>query len=293
MDKHIWAAIAGSVALVSAGSLQAAVVEGTFTAVVTQASDPGQLSFGRDPADWVGREVTGTFSYDVDTAGVIDQNPDPNFWGYGDPARNVDWVIVEAVIDGVTFRATPLTTNTAGTVTSGVGIADGSYFGGDWYPVQHSYAIVGGRSVVGFDVFGPPTMFSYSGSGGAVDFDFGATPGAFGLGLIEDLYEPGGVVQRHGLIRFQLTSLTFGKSLEALIEDLLDAVTGEGPGGSLADKIAIVQAYVEAGDTQSACEMLNAFTNQVSAQSGKQLTAEQAEQLLSDASQIADQLGCD
>ncbi len=293
MEKQFWAAVAGGVALLSSGGPQAAVVEGTFTAVVTEASDPGQLSFGRDPASWVGMGVTGTFSYDVETPGVIDQNPAPDFWGYGDPARNVDWVVVEAVIDGVTFRGTPLTANTAGTVTSGVGIADNSFGGGDWYPVQHSYAIVGGRSVVGFDVFGPPTMFSYSGSGGAVDFDFGATPGAFGVGLIEDLYEPGGVVQRHGLIRFQLTSLTFGKSVESLIEDLLEAVTGEGPGGSLADKMAIVQAYVEAGDTESACQMLHAFANQVSAQSGKQLSVEEAGQLLDDASEIADELGCD
>lgn len=286
-------AITGALMLGASMSASAAVVEGTFTAIVTQASDPGQLSFGRDPADWVGREVTGTFSYDVDTAGVIDQNPDPNFWGYGDPARNVDWVIVEAVIDGVTFRATPLTANTAGTVTGGVGIADGSYFGGDWYPVQHSYAIVGGRSVVGFDVFGPPTLFSYSGSGGAVDFDFSGTPGVFGVGLIEDLYEPGGIVQRHGLIRFQLTSLTFGDPIESLITELLEDVVDVGPGTSLADKIGIVEAYYAAGDGVAACSMLKDFENQVKAQSGKKLSAEQATTLLGQAESLATALNCD
>jgi len=81
-------------------------------------------------------------------------------------------------------------------------------------------------------------------------------------------------------------------SVPELIEALLDAVTGAGPGGSLADKMAIVQAYVEAGDTQSACEMLNAFTNAVSAQSGKQLSEEEAMQILSDAGEIRDRLGC-
>lgn len=80
--------------------------------------------------------------------------------------------------------------------------------------------------------------------------------------------------------------------MERLIEDLLTSVTGAGPGGSLADKMAIVQAYVEAGDTQSACEMLSAFTNQVSAQSGKQLPEDEAEQLLNDAGEIADRVGC-
>lgn len=82
-------------------------------------------------------------------------------------------------------------------------------------------------------------------------------------------------------------------SVPELIEDLLDAVTGAGSGGSLADKMAIVQAYVEAGDTQSACEMLNAFANQVSAQSGKKLSEEEAMQILSDAAEIRDRLGCE
>lgn len=81
-------------------------------------------------------------------------------------------------------------------------------------------------------------------------------------------------------------------SVPELIENLLDAVTGEGPGGSLADKIAIVQAYVEAGDSQSACEMLKSFKNQVSAQSGKKLSEDEATQILSDAGEIRDRLGC-
>ena len=56
-----------AITLFGADAVDAAVVEGTFTAVVTAASDPGQASFGRDPADWVGRNVQGTFSYDIDT----------------------------------------------------------------------------------------------------------------------------------------------------------------------------------------------------------------------------------
>lgn len=293
MNKHVWAAVAAGLALLNVGDLRAADVEGTFTAIVTEASDLGQLSFGRDPADWVGRIVNGTFSYDVDTPNVLKDSSSTNPWNYYDPARNTRWVYVTATIDGVRFETSAVDADPTGTIGGIVGIWDGSFGGGDWYGVQDAYLSFSGRTVVGFDVFGPDSLFAYAGSGGAVDFDISAVPGAVGVGLIEDLYGPGGVVQRHGLIRFRLTSLTFGKTVEDLIQDLLDSVTGEGPGGSLADKMAILQAYVEAGDTQSACEMLRAFTNQVSAQSGKQVSAEVAGRLLNDASEIADGLGCD
>lgn len=81
-------------------------------------------------------------------------------------------------------------------------------------------------------------------------------------------------------------------TVESLISDLLEAVSGLGPGSSLADKVATVEAYVEVGDTQSACEMLHAFTNQVNAQSGKQLAVEEAGQLLNDADGIRVLLKC-
>ena len=275
----------------AAVTAEAAVVEGTFTATVTSASDPGQLAFGRDPALWVGKTVTGTFSYDVSTPGVVDQNSAAAFWGYGDPARNTDWVTLNATIDGVVFHAQPLTADTRGTVTGGVVIADNSYGGGDWFGVQHSYAIVGGRSVVGFDVFGLANLFSYTESDGVVNFPF-PSAGATGSGLIEELREPGGVVQSHGLIRFSLTSLTFGKSTETLIADLLTAVTAVGPGSSLADKMAIVQAYYTAGDMAAACAELNAFENQVMAQAGKKLTTAEAAGLLGDAQAIGAKIGC-
>lgn len=255
------ALITGWLAIGAAPCVSAAVVEGTFEGFVTAASDPGQAAFGRDPSDWVGREVSGTFRYDVDTPGVSDQNPAGDFWGYGDSARNVDWVNLEIVIDGVTFRATPLTVNTAGTVAGGVVIADDGYGGGDWYGVQHSYAIFGGRSVVGVDVFGPPTMFSYFGSGGAVDFDFGATPGAFGVGLIEDLYEPGGIVERYGLIQFELTRLSFGSTPAQLVADLLTSVRGSGR--NLERTVALAQTYYAVPDLRATCAVLRFFDFQV------------------------------
>ena len=281
----------GGLAVGMAMTVEAAVREGTFTAIVTAASDPGQLSFGRDSADWVGRSVIGHFAYDVETTGVNDQNPAAGFWGYGDPSRNTDWVTLSATIDGVVFHAQPLTGDTRGTVTGGVVIADNSYGAGDWFGVQHSYAIVGGRSVVGFDVFGLASLFSYAVSDGVVSFPFPAA-GATGSGVIEDLYEPGGVVQRHGLIRFSLTSLTFGKSTETLIAELLTAVIAVGPGSSLADKMAIVQAYYAAGDAAAACAELTAFENQVKAQTDKKLTASQAAGMFRDSQAIGTKIGC-
>ena len=294
MDKHVWAVVVGGVALLSSGNPQAAVVEGTFTAVVTEASDPGQLSFGRDPADWVGRTVNGTFSYDVDTPNVLEERPLTNVWNYFDPARNTRWVYVTASIDGVTFVTSSPEPDPTGKIGGIVGIWDGSFGDRDWYGVQDAYLSLAGRTVVGFDVFGPKTLFAYSGSGGAVQFDFDPfDPAVLGEGIVEDLAIVGGTAVRSGLIRFRLTSLSFGQSTEALVAELLAAVTGIGPGGSLADKMAMVQAYVEAGDTESACQMLHAFTNQVSAQSGKQLSEEEATQLLIDAGEISERLGCD
>jgi len=283
----------GGLAIGMAITAEAAVQEGTFTAIVTSALDPGQLSFGRDPATWVGKTVNGTFAYDVATPGIVDQDSAAAVWTYGDPARNTRWVHVAASIDGVDFSTSARDANPAGTIGGVVQIWDGSFGGGDWYGVQDSYLSFAGRSVIGFDVFGPASLYSYSGNGGGVAFTFDPTqPGVSGSGLIEDVAISGGVEVRSGTLRFRLTGLTFGKSTQALISDLLTAVTGAGPGASLADKMAIVQAYYAAGDVQAACAMLTAFQNQVKAQAGKKLTVAQAAALLADAQAIAVKIGC-
>jgi hypothetical protein len=82
------------------------------------------------------------------------------------------------------------------------------------------------------------------------------------------------------------------QSTETLISDLLDQVTGVGPGASLADKMAIVQAYYAAGDAAAACAELIAFENQVKAQTGKRLTVAHAPALLADAQAIGVTMGC-
>lgn len=79
----------------------------------------------------------------------------------------------------------------------------------------------------------------------------------------------------------------------AQLEELSDLVLGIGPGSSLADKIAAAQAYFDASDIESACGILNAFLNQVSAQSGKKLDAELASQFMADANAIIQAIECD
>lgn len=78
-----------------------------------------------------------------------------------------------------------------------------------------------------------------------------------------------------------------------LLEQLGTAVTGVGPGKSLADKIMLAQTYLAVPDVQSTCAILNAFQNQVRAQRGKKLAAETADQLTEDAQAIMDAIGCD
>jgi hypothetical protein len=73
---------------------------------------------------------------------------------------------------------------------------------------------------------------------------------------------------------------------------LLTAVTGAGPGKSLANKVKLIQASVAANNKTEACGELNAFINEVKAQAGKKLTTEQAASFTSQAKDIMTVLGC-
>ncbi len=82
------------------------------------------------------------------------------------------------------------------------------------------------------------------------------------------------------------------KSATEQLQDLLVAVTGVGPGKSLASKVQNALDAVRTGNTAGACSMLNDFMNEVKAQSGKKLTIAQANSLLTDAARIRAVLGC-
>lgn len=74
---------------------------------------------------------------------------------------------------------------------------------------------------------------------------------------------------------------------------LLHDVQAVGPGTSLADKVTAAQTAYMAGDTPRTCEILNAFVNQVNAQTGKSITdPATADTLIKDATRIRAVLGC-
>ena len=76
------------------------------------------------------------------------------------------------------------------------------------------------------------------------------------------------------------------------LADLLTAVTGVGPGSSLADKVQQIASYFGANDMVDACALLAAFTNEVNAQTGKKLSPAQAASLITQAQHIEAALGC-
>lgn len=78
-----------------------------------------------------------------------------------------------------------------------------------------------------------------------------------------------------------------------LVGELAIVVTGEGPGRSFADKLMLVQTYLDVPDEESACLLMGDFLNQVRAQRSKKLTEEQADQFTADAVAIMDAIGCD
>jgi hypothetical protein len=76
------------------------------------------------------------------------------------------------------------------------------------------------------------------------------------------------------------------------LSDLIAEVQGLGPGRSLAAKLQNVRARLRAGDTRAACNGLDSFVNEVRAQSGKSLSASEANALTSDALRVEAVIGC-
>jgi hypothetical protein len=92
---------------------------------------------------------------------------------------------------------------------------------------------------------------------------------------------------------FQVTILVaVPAGVDALFDALQAAVTGVGPGTSLADKVALAKGYADANDTANACGTLNAFINEVNAQTGKKITPAQAASFIAQAQAIEALLGC-
>lgn len=78
-----------------------------------------------------------------------------------------------------------------------------------------------------------------------------------------------------------------------LLADLLVAVTGKGPGTSLADKVTRIQAYVASNDKPAACVTLSDFISELRAQADKkQISASEAGSFTAQANTIRAVLGC-
>ena len=90
--------------------------------------------------------------------------------------------------------------------------------------------------------------------------------------------------------------LIFGQSvcgaIPVNITDLLGAVNGVGPGNSLTAKVSAAKLAFANTDTAGGCAMLNAFVNEVKAQSGKSIPAVQAQTLIADANQVLSDSSC-
>lgn len=109
-----------------------------------------------------------------------------------------------------------------------------------------------------------------------------------------DDFDFAGATTSYEVVRGDMTfSLRNGWSIDEALADLASDVSGVGPGSSLANKIATVQAYYAAGDKSASCAMLTDFQKQVSAQAGKKLTIEQATSLSGQAQTIRAALGCE
>lgn len=75
------------------------------------------------------------------------------------------------------------------------------------------------------------------------------------------------------------------------LADVYKAVQGVGTGNSLSSKIRQAESYLAAGDITDASSTLDAFINEVSAQAGKSIPADQASQLIADARRIQAAMG--
>lgn len=76
------------------------------------------------------------------------------------------------------------------------------------------------------------------------------------------------------------------------LSNLASSVTGIGPGKSLLNKVTFAQANYEVGDIVATCEYLNAFINQVNAQTGKKVPTELAEGFVASAEFTMSAIGC-
>lgn len=284
------------------------VVRGSVTGTVVFAADPGEELFGegqfvlgRPPAEWVGKQVTGTFEYEIDPETVFINKISDTWWIYGPPT-----VSIVFSIDGYTFETKP------GPIGTGVGIEDDfCRVDSDCFTVQNAVDTVTGTyftlSEKVIRVEGLNTLLSYEFVDGApgvptftLDTCRSAPSGWGGFGaLSERIFVPdgGGATQeRAASIEFQLSSLCLGRTPEQIFDDLQDTTVGIGP-RSINNGVRTARAHWEAGDVESAGLQIEDTENQVSVfmrapqANPNRIASELGNEILSDFAELKEVIG--
>jgi streptogramin lyase len=256
-------------------------------------SVPGRVTVGPDGNIWFadkgGPPAIGTISLSSHVItkylsglnagaapGGIGTGPDGNIWF-------TDQGAVRAMGQFVTSAPAASMTPPAVTGTGGVNVAQTC--GGDtwssWAGQQPS------RSAFGFD--GYQWLLDGSPIAGATGASY--TPSAGQAGRLLSCE----VTATYTLLAVTVSATSAGIELEGAAEQLTDlaaAVAGVGPGKSLADKVAAIEAEVAANDTQDACAGLDEFSNEVRAQTGKKIAPALAVSLFARVQGIDAALGC-
>ncbi|HEX6163619.1 MAG TPA: hypothetical protein VFZ31_09650 [Vicinamibacterales bacterium] len=158
-----------------------------------------------------------------------------------------------------------------------------------------AYDINANGDIVGITNSGPstPQIATLWSNGQAIPL--GVLPG-FLFSIASDINDAGVIAARSvtqgGTVFRAYTVTVTPEDAATLAEDLLAAVTGVGPGKSLENKMRAVIDSLANGQTADACAQLQAFINEVNAQTGKKITAAQAAAFVAAALDIRAAIGC-
>jgi Tol biopolymer transport system component len=180
--------------------------------------------------------------------------------------------------------------------------APGNTFPEDWFPSWQPIK-TGDTTPPVITVPAPITANATSPSGAVVTYTVTATDPDDAVASLKCAPASGAVlpigktqvtctaVDTHGNMSTASFTVTV-KGAKAQLRDLLTAVTGVGPGTSLADKVKAARSYLAAGDLADACSALTAFLHEVSAQSGKSIPPDHAATLIATSQRIKAVLAC-
>jgi hypothetical protein len=110
------------------------------------------------------------------------------------------------------------------------------------------------------------------------------------MGFLDPTSGDASASDQFAAVRIAGHSLGAGDLLNELLNDVIDQ--NAGPGASLESILSETGSALEAGNTTSACQLLDAFVRATTAQSGKSLLPDQAAALIDAAADIQEALDC-